>query len=151
MFLSPSSFRVMASTPRKRRSRYLVQAREIAAKQGIPLDENCWEQIWLLLDQFAETPYVYAIADRSRGLVKFGKSVNPGARMSAIKTGNAADLRLWGFCRETVALCERSVHAELKRHRVAREWFLINDDTVRVVNKIRESAGLAGLNVYCPV
>lgn len=151
MFLSPSSFRVMASTPRKRRSRYLVQAREIASKQGVQLDEGSWEQIWDLLDKFSETPYVYAIADRSRGLVKFGKSVNPGARMNAIKTGNAADLRLWGFCRETVSLCERSVHAELKPHRVAREWFLINADTVRVVNKIRDTAGLDALNVYCPV
>lgn len=129
-------------TPHKKRSRYLEVAKKLAAKHGLDFDPNDWPRIWALLDQFDEPVFLYAIVDVKNGFVKFGKSVNPGARRKQLQTSHGHVLELWAFCEQGGALSEWAVHKEMARHRIGGEWFSLNADTRDVIGKIQMRAFL---------
>src|SRR4051812_14349367 len=107
----------------KKRERYRLRARRIADEQGLRFDPDDWPVIWGLIEKHGEPDYLYAIVDRQKELVKFGKSKNPGQRLRAIKTGNPADLELWAHCIHEIPFTEREVHKRLAKLRIDGEWF----------------------------
>jgi hypothetical protein len=122
---------------KKRRRRYIQVAQSIGQRLGLKVDPNDWPTIWALIAEHGEPSYVYAVVDRQAGLVKFGRSVNPGQRLASLQTANGRRLQLWGYCRERGDLTESAVHRQLKEHRVSGEWFRLNDKTGAVIDTIR--------------
>jgi len=114
-------------------------AKQIAQKRSLPDPEGDWETVWELLNEIdAKLPeFLYAIGDRKNGLVKFGRSNNPVARLKALRIGNGADLGLWGYCPHESPLTEREVHKRLKAFRVSGEWFRMTAEVKTVVGEIQ--------------
>lgn len=125
---------------RKRRSRYIGVAAGIAKRLGLAFDSTDWPAIWELIEAHGEPTYVYAIVDSEAGLVKFGRSVNPGQRLSSLQTANGNRLKLWAFCKEQGELTEKSIHVALHQHRVGGEWFKLCVATGDTIDKIRSTA-----------
>lgn len=128
---------------RKKRTRYRVNAISLAERNGVALNPDDWEQVWAILEKYEEPTYLYAIVDSSTGLVKFGVSKNPGWRIKQLRTGNAGELQLWGFCENASPLTEREVHKRLAADRKAGEWFSLSPEARAVINEIRASAGVS--------
>ena len=128
----------MKTISRKKRIRYKQEAISIANSNGINLDHDNWEQIWKILEQYGRTEYLYAIADINNQLIKFGKSVNPGQRFKAVKTGNGNNLKLIAFCKHISPFTEKEVHKRLKKDRVVGEWFKWTIDANEVIQEMRE-------------
>ena len=126
--------------PRKKRWRYLNAAREIAKRLSLPDPVDDWETIWSLLDKNGLPVYLYAIADNRNKIVKFGKSQNPVHRLKTIKTGNALELYLCGYCKNESPLTEKEVHAKLKPFRVAGEWFRLSDEVQETILAIKHKS-----------
>jgi hypothetical protein len=126
--------------PRKKRSRYREAAKKIAEKQGLELDANQWENVWALLDLYEEPSYVYAIVDQDASIVKFGKSKAPGQRLRSLQTANGKRLELWAYCEEGKGFNEREIHKQMKAHRIAGEWFRLNDQTRNLIDRIKTVA-----------
>jgi len=122
---------------RKRRSRYIGVARDIAQTQGIPFDATDWDLIWSLIEKHGEPSYVYAIVDKEASLVKFGRSVNPGQRLKSLQTANGKKLQLWAFCKESGDITEKALHQELSACRMGGEWFKLNVVTGRMIDRMR--------------
>lgn len=133
-------FRGKLMTPRKKRLRYREAAKKIAQEQGIELDANQWESVWMLLDMYGEQTYVYAIVDTEASLVKFGKSTAPGQRLKALQTANGKKLELWAYCLEGGRFTESSIHKMLSKHRVGGEWFRLNEHTQNMIDRIKTVA-----------
>lgn len=128
-------------TPRKKRQRYMQAAIEIAKEKGLAMPYNDWDAAWAILDEYGRKEFLYAIADRKNRLVKFGKSVNPSWRLKTLKTGNGMDLLLCGYCPNQGELSEPAVHKALAEHRVAGEWFRLNEATEAVIARIQVASG----------
>jgi hypothetical protein len=129
----------------------LQSAHALAKRLGLEAPGDDWEKIWRILDEHGgPLVYLYAIRDHRMGLVKFGKSINPQARLKQMATGNAADLFLLGYCEQTDHLTGKEVHQRLKRFRVHGEWFTHNEEAETVIKEMRgryvdgRSAGSCG-------
>jgi hypothetical protein len=123
--------------PRKKRKRYISSAYTIAKEQGIVLDQGNWEQIWSILDTYPEVTFIYAIVDVNNRKVKIGKSKNPGARLKQLKTGNSSVLRLAAYRPHVTPFTEKEVHKKLSDSRVDGEWFVLNNETQKMIHEIR--------------
>ncbi len=128
------------SVPRRKRTRYRNFAVKIATHLNIPLNPDDWEAIWKLLDQYAEPVYLYAVLDKDAGLIKFGRSINPGARVKGFRTGNTHKLTLLAFCPHISPFTEREVHTKLSNLRVSGEWFKYHTDTRLLIEQMRVMA-----------
>lgn len=126
---------------RKKRLRYKTNAIKIAKEKHEALDPENWEQIWAILDKYDEPDFLYAIVDFKSQLVKFGKSKSPGMRLRQLKTGNAGDLKIWGFCPNVAPLSERDVHTLLAAERVGGEWFRLCKASQAVIDNMRQASG----------
>ena len=114
-------------------------ARRIARSNSLPVPaDDDWESVWKILDTHEMPSFLYAIADNRNRLVKFGKSLNPAARLKQIKTGNALQLHLCGYCEEKSPLTEAEVHKAVSHHRVSGEWFRLNDETESIIKLIQQ-------------
>jgi hypothetical protein len=122
--------------PRKKRQKYKKAAWAIMDKAGLPRSEN-WEDIWKILDSQELPTFLYAFVDNKNKLVKFGKSQNPVSRLGTVRTDNAMDIKLAGYCPHEEPMTEKIVHAKLKAYRVSGEWFRICDETNAVIKEIQ--------------
>jgi hypothetical protein len=128
--------------PRKKRIRYKANAIQIAKENNLILNAENWEEVWSILDKYAQPDYLYAIVDKQNLLVKFGKSVNPGHRLKQLKTANGMDLKIWAFCRNMPPLTENEIHKRLAHINVSGEWFNLKDEAFLVIEEMRFAAGV---------
>lgn len=129
--------------PRKKRDRYRSAALAIAAAREFHLDPGDWEGIWQTLQTYGPPTYLYAIVDKTNGLVKFGRSKNPESRLKSLKTGNGVHLELLAFCAEKHEMNERQVHRRLHAWRRQGEWFEMNGPARRVIAEMNGAIKVA--------
>lgn len=128
-------------TPRKKRLRYKASAIRLAKIYDLELNPDSWEEIWALLDEYEEPTFLYAISDKTAAAIKFGRSVNPGQRLKALKTGNPS-VELLAFCPSESPLTEKEVHSRLRESHVYGEWFSESEEARAVVQEMWRAAAL---------
>jgi len=121
----------------KKRLRYKLNAMKIAAREGIPLNPDNWEEIWNILNKYKEPYYIYFIGCPGAKEVKIGRSKNPGQRLKTLQTSSPEKLYLYGYFLEKDDITEKNVHHKFKHLRKTGEWFLYNDELQQYLYKMR--------------
>ena len=132
-------------TPRKKRTRYRINALEIAKVKGMTVDPDDWELIWMILDsepKYSDSrkTYTYAIADNSCRLIKFGKSKQPSTRLKQFQTGQGNKLILVCYCEHSGQLTEENIHKRLKLLKASGEWFHRSKEVMEVIHEMKTKA-----------
>jgi hypothetical protein len=87
-----------------------------------------------------KTGYLYFLGSRTQEAVKIGFAVNLYSRMASLKSGNPAELKVWGVV-PIEAPAENALHAYLKPHRIVREWYRDCDLTFCLLAHLQETWG----------
>lgn len=79
--------------------------------------------------------FVYFVADKQRGVVKIGFSVEPMDRMATLQIGSPNKLEMLAAVKGTIQT-ERQFHRRFAQHRVNGEWFRLTGDLATFVESI---------------
>lgn len=124
-----------------KRMRYRDSAERVAKEIGVTVDLESWPDIWAFLEKhdsrYCGHDFLYVIADRANGLIKFGKSRRPSRRLRHLQTANGNVLQLWCYCPHVSPFTEKEIHKRLSKFRVTGEWFKLTPQVQDAINEVR--------------